>query len=139
MKQLLKNKLGIAGSYVIKKHCSLTGKLLWQSDPIENLVVSSSGYGRNLLVRQMSGDTTYPIVINSCKIGTGTNTPADSDTDLQTSVLSVSSPITYEVNNNQLILTFFIPTANLADGTYREFGLFMTSRLFARSLISPVR
>lgn len=134
----MKDPLKIKGSYVIKKWCSITGKLLWQSKPIENLVVNGTGYGRNIIVNQLAGVTTYPIAINSASIGTGTNVPADSDTGLQTSVLSGILVSDTVISSNMLTLTFYITDAQLANGTYREFGVFCTGRLFARSLITPV-
>lgn len=113
------------------------GRVVEKLGPFKNKVVSSSGYGRNLLLRQMIGDTTYPIVINSVAIGTGTTTPADGDTALVTPVVS-SIPISNTgLSNNILTIDVFVTDATLANGTYKEFGLFMSSRLFSRLLITP--
>lgn len=134
----MKNKFSIQGSYVIKKWDALTGKLLEESKPIKNLIVSSTGgYGRNIIIRQLASDTTYQIGIDSAKIGTGTNTPADSDTDLQSAVLSNIQVANSVISNNVVVFTFYITDAQLANGTYNEFGLFCDGRLFARSIISP--
>ena len=109
----------------------------YTSPVIPNKIVSSSGYGRNLVMRQFANDTTYPLPITLGAIGTGTNTPADSDTGLQTQVLGSISYTDRTVTNDSIELTFFITDATLANGTYTEWGIFCATRLFARSLISP--
>ncbi len=135
---LMKNSLTIKGSYIIRTWDATTGKLLSETAPIENLIVSgAAGYGRNLIMRQISGDSTYPIEIDSAKIGTGSTAPSDADTDLQTAVLSNIQVANSALSNDSLVLTFFITDALLANGTYNEFGLFCNGRLFARSIISP--
>lgn len=138
-KKVKGGKLGLKGSFVITKLKEGTSEVIWRSKRIKNKVVSAAGgYGRNIIMRQLSADTTYPIAITNGKIGTGTTAPADSDTDLQTPVLSTINVASFELTNNVLIINFFIASASLANGTYTEFGLFMGSRLLARSLITPV-
>lgn len=127
----------LEGSYVISVIDSKTGKLISKSKPIRNKIVLGTGYGRDIILRQLNNDTTYAIPIDSAAIGTGITAPASSDTGLQTSVLSgvvVASRVT---NLGNIVLTFFITDAQLANGTYNEFGIFCNSRLFARSLIIP--
>lgn len=122
----------------IKKYKAGTKELIWESGPIKNLVVSGSGgYGRNLIMRQLAGDTTYPIEIDSAAIGSGTDAPADSDTGLQTAVVSGVSVSTSTATNDVLTIDVFMSDTTLPDGTYSEFGLFCNLRLFARILISP--
>lgn len=134
----MKSSLSLKGSYKIKLWDSLTGKLISETESIPNLIVSGSGgYGRNLIIRQLSGDSTYPIEIDSASIGTGTNTPADTDTGLQTSVLASIPVANMVISNDSLLISFFITNAQLTNGTYSEFGIFCNGRLFARSLISP--
>lgn len=125
------------GSYVLRSYDSVTKKLI-EEIKVENLIVSSnSGYGRNLIMRQLGNDPTYPIAIDSAKIGTGTATPADTDTDLQTPAVATIEMTSYEVTNDRLVISMFITDANLPNGIYTEFGLFCNGRLFARSLIIP--
>lgn len=124
----------ITGQYIVKKYKAGTKELLWQSPVYKNIVVSSDGYGKNIIARQIGGDTTYSIGIDSAAIGTGTNTPAITDTALQTPVLSGIALSLAEFNNNIATLSFFITDDQLANGTYTEFGIFMNGRLFARSL-----
>jgi len=157
---IVENKNAIAGRFSMRKH--KVGDIKWHRDAVgrvvcdidslkvamgmpgyqhpvvHNKVVSGTGgYGRNLLLRAMSNDVTYPIVITAGKIGTGTNTPVDGDTDLQTAVLSGIDIQLFELSNDTLVVSLFIPSADIADGTYTEFGLFMGAQLFCRALISP--
>ncbi len=138
----LNSSVNLKGSFVIKTWCSLTGKLLWESKTIENLVVSGAGgYGRNLIIRSLVGDTTYPIEIDGAKIGTGTNTPADADTDLQTpttltgiTIIPIANTV---VSNDSVVISLYVTNTQLPNGVYTEFGLFSNLRLFSRALISP--
>lgn len=115
---------------------SQTDKLLYISEWIENKIVSGDGYGRNLVIRQLAGDTTYPLEIDSAQIGTGTATPADSDTTLGTATATFSIADS-TVNNDSVTFGVFMTDAQLANGTYTEFGLRANGRLFSRVLISP--
>lgn len=143
----IKQAFKAQGSYVIKTwdadkvksyQDTLKAQPLFTSKEIKNLIVTGTGYGVDILTRALGGDTTYQVEIDSAKIGTGTNTPAASDTDLQTAVLSgiAVASVSYP-GNGQVIISFFIPNADLANNTYTEFGIFANSRLFARSLITP--
>lgn len=148
MKKTLKIKQGgtIMGSYVIKTwdaekyptfESTKGGVPLSVSAPVKNKVVAGTGYGKNLIIRRLAGDTTYGLEIDSAAIGTGTTAPADSDTALQTPVLSGIAVADSEVFTSSLALSFFITDAQLANSTYTEFGIFCNLRLFARSLILP--
>lgn len=138
MKKLkLKNKGGLEGSLVFKVHDSITGEFLYETEPIKNLIVSSDGYGRNLIIRQLAGDTTYPIEIDSASIGTGSTDPTDSTTDLSNPVLEdiqVSSSI---VSNDIVVFSFFIANAELPNTTYNEFCLKCNGRMFSMLILSP--
>lgn len=149
MKNLLKlfSRSGIEGSYVIKTWDAEKVKCfedtkhntpLSVSKVQKNLVVAGTGTGKNILVRQLANDTTYPISITLGAIGTGSTAPAASDTGLETQVLGSIPIADSTVGTSSLAITFFITDAQLANGTYREFGVFCAARLFARSLISPV-
>lgn len=134
-KKQQKDSFSFLGELTIKKFRD--GKEIWRSEPIKNKVVSSSGYGRNLLLAWMSGDTTYPIVINSAAVGDGTTPPADGDTGLESSLVSGLSISNMIVSNNVISIDIFANDGALADDTYSEFGLFCTGRLLSRVLISP--
>lgn len=104
-----------------------------------NKVVSGSGgYGRNLVMRKLSGDNTYGIAIDSAAIGSGSVAPADSDTGLGNSLVSGISITNFALANNVLTIDVFITNATLPNNTYSEFGFFIGGRLFSRVLISPV-
>ena len=113
------------------------GKEVRKTAPMPNKVVSSSGYGRNLITRALSNDATYPLAITSAALGTGNTAAADGDTDLQTPTVTGLSITNATATSNILQIDVFVADASLANGTYKEFGLFCSGRLFARVLISP--
>lgn len=128
--------LGFRGALTIKRFRA--GELVWQSEPIRNKVVSSAGgYGRNMVIRQLAGDTTYPLEIDSMALGDGTTPPSDSDTGLENELLA-SIPLTSRsVANNVLSIDVFITSDNLPNDTYTELGFFCDGRLFSRLLLTP--
>lgn len=114
------------------------GKAVAETDWIHNLVMEGVSNGTGLISRLLAGDTTFPLEITSAAIGTSATAPAITDTALVAPVLS-SIPIrTKSTTATTISLSFFISDGELANGTYREFGLFCGARLFARSLIAPV-
>lgn len=114
------------------------GKIVSETDWINNLIMEGVSNGTGIITRQLVADTTFPIAITSASIGTSATAPAITDTALVASVLSGIIVRTKSASANVATLSFFITDAELANGTYREFGLFCGARLFARSLISPV-
>jgi hypothetical protein len=107
----------------------------WKS----NLVVLNPNSGLNLFIKHILGDTTYPLEINQGKIGTGDTTPADANTDLETTFLDgIDVAVRTEDDDDEITISFFISDSELTEQEYKEFGVFCGSRLFARSLISPV-
>jgi len=116
---------------------SETGEVKRISDWNKNLVVNGTGTGVNIIARLLANDNTYSLAITKAKIGTGTNAPADSDTDLQTPTFTKNTVADQEVSANTVIISFFLTNAELANGTYTEFGIFAGTQLFARSIISP--
>lgn len=113
------------------------GKLVRELGPFKNKVVTSSGYGRNLILRAMAGDTTYPIEIDSAAVGSNSTAAVDGDTNLNTVVHSGLSITNASVSNNVLTIDVFVADATLTNVTYREFGLFADGRLISRVIISP--
>ncbi len=129
----LKDKAHIGGTLTIKTFRD--GQLVRTLGPFHNKVVSSSGYGRNLLIRQLAGDATYPIEIDSMAIGDGTTAPADGDTALGNSLVSGIDITDMTVDNNLLSIDVFVADGNLPDDDYEELGFFCTGRLFSRILL----
>lgn len=122
------------GSYKIYEMREGEKQLVHQQN---NLVMFGSDNGAGLITRLLAGDPTYPLTITSAAIGTGTATPDVSDTALETPVLSDIPIALSDQLTASLVLQFFIPDADLAQGNYTEFGLFAGTQLFARSVISP--
>lgn len=107
-----------------------------------NLIVSSSGYGKNIIARRLASDNTYTGNVTHGEIGTGTNAPALTDIGLQTGTVRVAFQTT-TISNNIATIRFFLSDATLPNGTYTEFGTFIdgtatlgTGQLFNRALFS---
>lgn len=131
----VQNEIGTFGELTIKRFKN--GELLETAGPYKNKVVSSSGYGRNIIARQLAGDTTYTLEIDSMSIGDGTATPVDADTDLA-NVLDSGIPLTdISASGSVVSIDVFVADGNLADDTYSEVGFYANSRLISRILISP--
>lgn len=133
----ISNSAKLKGRYRFRVYNALTGELKRTTPWTENLIVSSDGHGLNLITRALTGINTYPLEITQAKIGTGTNSPTLTDTDLQTVVLDGIIKSNQSISNNTCTLEFFISDLELANDTYTEFGLFAGDQLFARSLITP--
>jgi hypothetical protein len=108
----------------------------------DNLIMNGTNTGLNLILDHLNSDNTYSLNINYADIGTGTNTPAYADTTLQTAV-SRAVKANGTVSGSILSLFFFWADANLANGTYREFGAFIdgtatvsTGQIFERALFA---
>lgn len=135
---LAERGMKLKGSYVVKVRDSVTGELKRTLGPIQNLIVNSTGYGYDLITRALGGDPSYQLTIDSAKIGTGSASVTSADTDLATpSVSDISLALSEYIAPAQVRLTFYMTDGQLPNGTYREFGIYANSRLFARSLFSP--
>lgn len=130
-------KTGTQGRYRFITRDSITGEIKRTSDWNKNLVMNGTGTGVNLIARLLGNDSTYPLAITKAKIGTGTNVPADADVDLQTPTLTKNTVADQIISGNIVTISFFLTNAELANGTYTEFGIFAGDQLFARSIISP--
>jgi hypothetical protein len=105
---------------------------------MENRIVASDTHGRNLVVRQLIGDQTYGIKIDSAEIGTDDTAVTDAQTALITPVLTGVDIANASVTDvDEITLSIFISDADLIDGTYKEFALRIGSKLFSRIVISP--
>jgi len=133
-------QFGITGRIRIIATKAGTKKELRQTPWFRNLVVSSSNYGRNLIAQRLASINTYSLNITHGELGTGTVAPTNNDTALATPADRVAT--TYKsVTNNVVLLQFFWSDADLANGTYREFGTFIdgsaalgSGQLFNRAL-----
>lgn len=112
--------------------------IISRSPTIENLIMLDTNKGLNLIMQHLNGVTTYPLEVNSLSIGTGTNAPTSTDSNLQTPVATgIVKAIGSITAPGVFYSEWFITDGELADGTYNELGLFCGSQIFARSLISP--
>lgn len=114
------------------------GKAVHETDWIHNLIMEGVSNGTGLITKQLIGDVVLPLPITSASIGTSATAPAITDTALVAPVLSNIIVRTKSATATVVSLSFFIADAELANGTYREFGLFCGTRQLARSLITPV-
>jgi len=133
----IKSKSGIKGRYRIIGTDSITGEILSQTPWIENLVMNGTNTGVAIAAQRIAGTLTYDLTITKVKIGTGTNAPANGDTDLQTPIYTQNGLAAASAVGNVASLSIFMATGVLANGTYTELGLFAGNQLFARSIISP--
>jgi hypothetical protein len=107
----------------------------------ENLIMTGSLTGRDLLVQYLLSGTVYSGV-NYGALGTGTTTPAAGDTQLTTESARATPTIQNDISNNKAQLQFYFPDANLANATYQEAGCFMngtasanTGKIFNHALL----
>ncbi len=133
----MKNNFNIKGSYkykVLEK-----GKVIYESPKIDNLIViNDNPSGLYILFSRMLGSKTHDIEITSAGIGTSTDAPAITDTDLKEAVLkNIPHAQRSRIADDEISLEYFISDSELADDTYNEFGLYCGNKLFARSIISP--
>lgn len=100
---------------------ALTGKIkLIQKR--HNLIPTA---GRAAIANQLtsSSPSPDPLRINNCAVGTGTNAPANSDTQLQTE--SYRNNVASETNSTNVAYVTGFFGATECNGTYREAGLFI--------------
>ena len=103
-------------------------------------IMLGTNTGKDLILDRLIGDNTYSLNILYAEIGSGTNTPADSDTALQTPASRVAKN-TGVVSGNVATFQFFFADGVLANGSYNEFGTFVdgsatigTGQIFNRAL-----
>jgi hypothetical protein len=86
----------------------------------ENLIVN---LGKYVVARLLAGDVTYTGEINRMALGTGTNSPAATDTKLQAEIFRDTYQ-TRSRTNNVLELEYYVGISE-ANGTLKEAGLFI--------------
>lgn len=89
--------------------------------------------GINLIIRRLLSINTYTLNINWGAIGTNGTAVAASDTQLGTETLRTTVALASQGALNLASFQFFFPDANLANGTYREFGMFIDGTATANS------
>lgn len=99
----------------------------------DNLIMTGSLTGRDLLVQYLTNGTTYSGGINYGALGTGSTAPAADDTQLTSESKRVTWSTADDLNNNEAQFRFFFPDALLPDDTYHEAGTFMDGTATADS------
>lgn len=133
-------KIALTGKVRVIVTDSKTGEVKRVSEWSKNLIMNSTGRGIQMLMERLSGSTTYTGIINYGGIGSSATAPAITDTQL-TAEVARATTATATLSGNILTCKFFFADANLANGTYREFGMFVdgtasanSGRLFNHSL-----
>jgi hypothetical protein len=95
----------------------------------KNLIVQASNYGIDILVQYLIsgyiGSLNFPLGIAWGEIGTGTTTPANTDTALTTPTNRATVSFASDNGFNTAAVQFFFPDASLANTTYYECGTFI--------------
>ena len=120
-------------------HAGLLKPWIKNISPVyHNLIMMDTDVGLNLVMRQLAGDTRYPLEIDSAGIGTGSTAPSSSDTNLEAPVVVGIVKSTGELTDVSTLFTeWFFTNDDLPDGTYTELALFCGTRIWCRSIISP--
>lgn len=132
-----KSSFSFHGKKRFIKTNSITGEVISVSEWSDNLIMLADTLGLNLILRRLGNDLTYDTIITSAEIGTGNVAPADGTTDLTTPVLTGIIPALQAFTDDTLTISFFIPSVDLPNGTYKEFLLRCGTKAFAMSLVSP--
>lgn len=134
------NNLSLMGRVRLIKTNSITKEVISVSEWSNNRIMLGTDTGKDLILDRLNSTNTYSLNINYADIGTGTNAPADGNTTLQTAV-SRAIKANGTISTNILSLYFFWASADLANGTYTEFGTFVdgtatisTGKIFNRVL-----
>ena len=130
----LQSNIGIIGEFRVTKYKN--GKAFvgdWQ----KNLVVSSSGVGRNIIVQHLTGTTSNPLEITQMTLSTNDTAPTVADTSLggtevntPVQLLSISGSEANVIN-----LSAFFTDNELPNNTYNKIGLKMGSILLTSALL----
>jgi hypothetical protein len=97
-------------------------------------------------MKHLAGISSYSLAITHGELGTGNTAPAESDTALTTAADRQTITLLTVSASNQITAQFFWADAELANATYREFGMFAAGtnltlgngQLFNHALLSPV-
>jgi len=128
---------GIKGEFKVTK-LNAQGEVIYVTDWQKNLVVSSNGFGRNLIARRLAGITATPIAITKLTLSTNATTPTVADTSLggtqvDTDVQFIS--VTTAGEANVIDFSGFFTDGELANGTYNKIGVKMGTILLTSALL----
>lgn len=123
----IKETTRASGKFIAHLRDSATGELQ-ATYYTDNLVCDR---GKNVVAARLNNETTYTGIINYLAVGTGTNTPLSTDTQLQTE-LARTTVSSSSRSNSQTTLNFFY-NSSTANGTITEVGAFIDGTASANS------
>ena len=135
-------KTGLIGNVRIIQTKAGTDEVVAISPWMKNMIMRGTNTGIDIILDHLIGDATYSLNLNYADIGTGSNAPALTDTQLQTPSARAGR-VTASVTGATATLRFFFTDAALSNTTYREFATFSdgtstisTGRIFNRILFT---
>jgi hypothetical protein len=114
------------------------GEVIHVTDWQENLVVSSNGYGRNLIARQLAGIIATPISITQLALSTNATAPSVADNTLGGTQFNTDVQfITVSTVGQANVIDFsgFFTDADLPNNTYNKIGVKMGNLLLTSALL----
>jgi hypothetical protein len=108
-----------------------------------NTVMDSPNYGLDLLIQNLLPNPTYPATLSYIEIGTGSTTPAITDTALTAPTNRAAIGFFQDYATTDAIVQAIFSDSQLTNGTYYEMGTFCggtttigTGQLFNHALFS---
>ena len=99
-------------------------------------MVSSSGYGRNIIARQLAGDTSILLAITAESSWHRQYRRRQTSDRARVNPLVEDIPITNKVAvDDELTVDVFVADGNLPDDTYQRSCFFIGGRMFCRVVI----
>lgn len=116
------------------------GKIIRQTNWLDNLVTFAYGNGNSLIMNHLMGTSNVSLEVNIAKLGDDNTAPTDDDTDLGNTLVDDILLSTKTDSTSSLVFTFFAPDASVPEDDYEEVGIFCDKyekKLLARAVISP--
>lgn len=132
LKKLNIENVNVSGKVRVITSDALTGEIEKIGDWSKNSIMFSAGRGRQAMLDRLANITTYSGVINYGAIGSNNTAVTTADTQLGTEVAR-TTVATVTITGSVVTLKFFFADANLANGTYYEFGTFVDGTASANS------
>lgn len=126
------------GRYKIKT--IKNGRIVRETDWIQNRILLSDGFGLNIIARRMAGDKTFDPILSTASIGTSSVEVNLTDTGLFSPVLEDIPIARVSFGLSDVAVEYFMTDDSLPNDIYREFLVNInpkSPRAFARSLIEP--
>lgn len=128
----LKEKVYPLGIITIRQYKAGTKELVGKYVD-HNLIMQGTNTGLDLIIQRLIGTNTYSLNVNYGAFGTGSTVATVNDTQLETETVRVAVGDKLNITHNTARFKFFFPDAVLANGTLREFGMFIDGTSSANS------